>query len=217
MPVYYNEFEPYPAQWVQITMKDPALQVNSSFDQEVYGMSGKAPIPFLAIGNLLESDMSQVSCVLAYAQFPKLCAPRMPRNTWGREGSIDKILKYCCQASILIWFGPDKSSPFAVGAHGMFSWILRWKFDGKHLNKSIYFLGLWILEMMFYKLDRYVHLQARMKNWICDTAPYIGQSSIFSHNLSLPFRGRTGRRWDELSSIYSTYLWGVVNEKVELL
>ena len=62
MAAYYNEIEPYAAQWlrnlIRLSTQDP--QVGSACDLINNGMLGKAPIPFPAIYNSWTSAIPQV-------------------------------------------------------------------------------------------------------------------------------------------------------------
>jgi hypothetical protein len=62
LSAYYNEIEPYAAQWLRnliiLSIQDP--QVGSAFDPIDSGMLGKAPIPFPATYNFWMSATPQI-------------------------------------------------------------------------------------------------------------------------------------------------------------
>lgn len=127
---YYNEIDPYAAQWLRNLTSSPGQQADSSFDPAAYGKSGTAPRPFRATSCSRQICADQASHTRACAQSRSRGFRRTLRSTEARLDSASRNGGSDCRGQASLWSWPGRWLPLAVDAHGTTEPTLRyWPFD----------------------------------------------------------------------------------------
>lgn len=150
MAAYYNEIEPYAAQWLRNLiaaghiapgdvdtrdirpMRVQGPTEGSSFGLAVDGTLDKGPKPLSATPYLPQTYVARASHGQAYAQSQSRAPLRMPRKRAARPDSGSRSGDFGYQAAAFLSCERGRSPPFLAVAHGSFVPPLRCLRAGNH-------------------------------------------------------------------------------------
>lgn len=141
MTAYYNEFDPYAAQWLRNPRLGRGRLVCSSSCREGGDRSGIAPKQVRAICNSMMSARRLAFRRRAYAPLRELGFHRSSDTPSGRMGLFGRSESGCRPGAFSPSFWRDRSLLAAGAVHGMCGLILRCLLAGKLPSKATYLLG----------------------------------------------------------------------------
>lgn len=128
MGAYYNEFDPFAAQWLRNLIARPAQvqPAGSASDPAGHGTSGRAPRPFPATDSSQRSATPRAVRAQACGQHPELGLPRMIHTHEERLGSCVGIGLGCSLVAASPSFAADRRLRRSVAVRGTFAPRVHW-------------------------------------------------------------------------------------------